>query len=61
MPETFEYVLGFAEYARQHPEIGKPVSPLMYDANGTGVQYTERGMLHWVKASNTICFFAAAR
>jgi hypothetical protein len=61
MPETFEYVLGFAEYARNHPEIGKPTSPLMYDANGTATQYTERGMLQWNKASNQTLFFAAAR
>jgi hypothetical protein len=57
--EQFEYILGFAEYAKAHPEIGKPISPLMYDANGTGVQYTETGMLHWVKASNRVLFFRA--
>lgn len=61
VPEQFEYILGFAEYARQHPEIGKPISPLMYDANGTGVQYTETGMLHWVKASNKVLFFRASQ
>jgi hypothetical protein len=60
MPDQFEYILGFAEYAKAHPEIGKPISPLMYDANGTGVQYTETGMLHWVKASNRVLFFRAA-
>ncbi len=61
VPEQFEYVLGFAEYAKQHPEIGKPTSPLMYDANGTAVQYTEKGMLHWNKASNQTLFFRASQ
>jgi hypothetical protein len=57
--DKFEYTLGFATYAQAHPEIGKPTSHLMYDANGTAVQYTEKGMLHWVKASNQTLFFRA--
>ena len=60
MPQ-YEYILGFKEYAEKHPEIGKPTSPLMYDANGTAVQYTEKGMLHWNKASNQTLFFRASQ
>ncbi len=58
--EEYEYTFGFAEYARTHPEIGKPTSPLQYDANGNGLQYTKKGKLEWNKASNQVGFFPFA-
>jgi len=57
---NWAYELGFADYAKQHPEIGLPMSALMYDAHGNGFQFTENGKLEWNKAGNQTQFFAAA-
>lgn len=54
---NYRFSLGFAEYAKAHPKVGQPASPLQYDANGNGYQYTTAGKLEWCKASNTIYFF----
>lgn len=58
---NYAYILGFADYAKAHPEVGLPTSDLMYDAHGNGFQYTENGRLEWNKQGNQTLFFVAVK
>jgi hypothetical protein len=67
MAETFEYKLAFADYARQHPEIGKPTSDISYyrAVNDGGhqliTQWCEKGKLEYNEGAGFVAFFPAAR
>lgn len=50
------YQLGFADYAREHPEIGKPLSDERYFAADVSVQIAEHGVLFYAAESNAIQF-----
>lgn len=56
---VYEFELGFAEYAAEHPEVGEPAGPLEYDDKGNGMQETTNGILFWEKSTNTVSFMDA--
>jgi hypothetical protein len=58
MPTTYEYVLGFLAYYQAHPEIGPAASAETYDGFGNNLQLTEKGILYWHKATNTVRWWA---
>lgn len=59
-----EFVLGFADYAAAHPEVGEPLTSefTLADYPGFGrtevirVQYTDKGLLHYFTESNRVIF-----
>lgn len=57
---NYAFTLGFATFAQEHPDVGLPISDLMYDANGNALQYTENGRLESCKQANRVMFFRHA-
>lgn len=57
-----QFVLGFAEYARTHPEVGQPLTNEQYFdiAGNISVQQTTGGVLLYFKKSNEITFLPKA-
>ena len=56
---TFQF--GFAEYAKAHPEVGKPLSEERYFAEDLSCQLAEGGMLVYAKESNEIRFLPSGK
>ena len=53
---TFEF--GFKEFADAEPAmVGACTSNVAYDDFGNGVQYAQKGVLFWLKESNTVYLF----
>lgn len=53
-PVTYEFVLGFADYAAEHPEVGAPTSQMLYPsipnppleaAHNIAIQGTDKGIM----------------
>lgn len=60
-PTMPEFTLGFKDAHDANPIlIGEAISDLMYDSNGTAVQYSENGRLEWCKQANKVQFYADA-
>lgn len=66
MPEQFSFKLAFADYARQHPEIGKATSDISYyrPVNTEGhqliTQWAEKGKLEYNEGAGVVGFFPFA-
>lgn len=52
-----EFVLGFADYAAIHPEVGEPVEDEWTERAGVQAQHTTEGILRYYSQSNKIVFF----
>jgi hypothetical protein len=49
---------GFKDFAEANPEmVGPCTTNVVYDDFGNGLQYSKKGALFWLKASNTVYFF----
>jgi hypothetical protein len=49
---------GFKEFADAEPAmVGACTSNVSYDDFGNGVQYAQKGVLFWLKESNTVYLF----
>jgi hypothetical protein len=54
---SFEF--GFQEFAAAEPQmVGACTTNVVYDKFGNGLQYTQKGVLFWLKESNTVYFFS---
>jgi hypothetical protein len=52
------YTAGFKEFAdAESALVGACTSDVRYDGFGNGIQYTNKGVLFWLKASNTTYLF----
>jgi hypothetical protein len=52
------YQFGFKEFADAEPAmVGACTSNVAYDDFGNGVQYVQKGVLFWLKESNTVYLF----
>lgn len=59
MRQAPKFVLGFADYAEQHPEVGTPVEEEWSERDVPALvrrQDTDRGTLRWYEQSNEIVF-----
>lgn len=52
------FQFGFKEFADAEPEmVGPCTTRVIYDDYGNGLQYSKKGVLFWLKESNTVYFF----
>lgn len=49
-----EFRFGFLDYAKAHPEVGKPLSDELYVTPDWSQQVAEGGVLHYTKLDNTV-------
>jgi hypothetical protein len=65
--KVYEFKLAFADYARQHPEIGKATSDISYypPSNPEGhqliTQWCEKGKLEYNEGAGVVAFFPFGR
>ncbi len=61
-PEACKFEYGFKDFADAEPKmVGNCTSYVAYDGFGNGLQWTEYGVLFWLKASNTVYYFVGDR
>ncbi|HEX8967413.1 MAG TPA: hypothetical protein VF937_06010 [Chloroflexota bacterium] len=52
------YQFGFKEFSDAEPDmVGACTTNVIYDDYGNGLQYSKKGVLFWLKESNTVYFF----
>ncbi len=56
----FQWTLGFADYAKNHPEVDQPIEGLQYDDHGNAWQHSNTGLLLWHKAANKVYWLPKA-